>query len=790
MKVKKKSKVKGLFLILLIILIGSKSIFAENFLAKKDTIKIAVLNDGFKPPEEILNLITPQLNHMASDYFTVKFVYDEKYSSGYDYGNIKKSLNRALNDNKIDMILGFGEMITQTANEQSQNLSKPFISGTLIKDYFEEINLNSENKISKENLSLIISTDYLSKDLKFFSSIENYKTIYIGIPRYLVDNIEGIDKSISLLSKRINVELKLLKIDNDPGKLKTNLPEDMKAVYLPYHPKLSRKSLNELLGIFNSKKIRTFVDRGIIDPEVDALAGKSSGLSKEISRRIALNIFNVINGTKTSELNVLFYHTPKYVVNSKIAKQIGFKPNLNLKVEANFINENFDRQRNEVLNLPLLLRKVTAKNLSLAISQEQVKSTLKDKQIVRSNLLPQIGLGGKYEKTRGRNMNGMTPDEQTLAGFNVKQMIFNDEVISGYRSSDRLYEASKEENKMVKLDLFKQAEEIFYGYAQARIILDIHKENLRITEENLALAETRVSVGYSGKNEVYRWNMELAMKKANLLSAESNLQSIRIALNQMLNEDLNKDWSIEENVAKDENFNTINSFFAEVINSPENYDKFKYAAINYAKENSPELKVLKNNIEAKEIMASQKKRSFITPIIYTDFDYAHIFDQSKAQVTIPEDGWTFSVTASIPLFQGGKKISEIQKDQIVLDELSNRMILTGQVIELKVRTALRKLESSIPNIRFTQEASKNASKNFKIARDMYADGVINITQFLDAQNASFQAKQNSTIAKYKFLTDMSEFQRSMGFFAADKNEAQLSAIEEILKEKIFNTKKR
>jgi outer membrane protein len=171
---------------------------------------------------------------------------------------------------------------------------------------------------------------------------------------------------------------------------------------------------------------------------------------------------------------------------------------------------------------------------------------------------------------------------------------------------------------------------------------------------------------------------------------------------------------------------------------------------------------LKQYFEAQEIVVGQKNRSFFLPKFGAYFEYGHIFSQSDATLILPEDNNSISVAAFLPIFEGTGKIHSAQKEKIILKELTERLQFADELVEQRTRTALRLLESSYPNLSFSRDAADNAKLNLSVISDKYANGIVNITELLDAQNASYRANQNNAIAKYRFLSDLVELQRAGG----------------------------
>ena len=137
---------------------------------------------------------------------------------------------------------------------------------------------------------------------------------------------------------------------------------------------------------------------------------------------------------------------------------------------------------------------------------------------------------------------------------------------------------------------------------------------------------------------------------------------------------------------------------------------------------------------------------------------------------------TFQVGATYPLFQGAARSFEVSRTSEELQRLFEIDRLTRDLVERRTRTAFSRLGSSFPSIRFSQIAAENARRNFELVQDKYAQGLVNVTDLLEAQTVSFTADQNAIAAVYRFYIDLIVFQRSIGWFEFDRTQEEQDAL--------------
>lgn len=106
--------------------------------------------------------------------------------------------------------------------------------------------------------------------------------------------------------------------------------------------------------------------------------------------------------------------------------------------------------------------------------------------------------------------------------------------------------ASKYGYTQQKLDIILEAANNYLNILPAKTVLNVRKDDVALTKQNLVISKRRQTVGYSGQSDVYRWESILASAATNLLEAKNNVKLAKIKLNQLLNRPLNEDFIVQE----------------------------------------------------------------------------------------------------------------------------------------------------------------------------------------------------------------------------------------------------
>ena len=130
--------------------------------------------------------------------------------------------------------------------------------------------------------------------------------------------------------------------------------------------------------------------------------------------------------------------------------------------------------------------------------------------------------------------------------------------------------------------------------------------------------------------------------------------------------------------------------------------------------------------------------------------------------------WYMGIRMTYPIFRGGGRIFDLEKQDAELARLVFKTALTGQFTEKEIRSAAYAMYFSLPNITLTRKAMLSSVENYKIVEKKYSEGLVSITDLISAQNDRFTRETQAMIAVYQFLQDLSAFDRAVSrylFFA-------------------------
>ena len=86
-------------------------------------------------------------------------------------------------------------------------------------------------------------------------------------------------------------------------------------------------------------------------------------------------------------------------------------------------------------------------------------------------------------------------------------------------------------------------------------------------------------------------------------------------------------------------------------------------------------------------------------------------------------------------------------------------------IEARTRFAMNRTRGSYPALRYSQDAAFAAQENLALVTDAYAQGVVSVTDLIDAQDAALAADLSAADAQYAYLIDVVDILRSTSDFS-------------------------
>ncbi len=719
--------------------------------------------------DELIDSIESE-TRVLLDNVSLSFKTDPAFNAGWTFEGARNALEAALADNEVDLIILQGALGMSVAANYQGTLNKPVL-GAFLQDP-DIIGLPiRDGRSLKQNLNLVLADSTVENDMRLFSQLVRPSVVHVFINRGYMALRWDIDQ-VEAMGRKFGFRMEYLEMSESADEMIAQLSPDVEAVYVFPPLRLDSEERQKLLEAAIERKIPQFAFWGEAAVRDGVLAGGLPDLNTQLARRVALNIQAVVNGASPNDLDVYLPVEQKLFFNAKTAAAMEFTPSFDAIRYATIINEEF-LDSGESIDLSRAVSMALSANFDLQIQNEVTEISRQIRNISRSNMLPRINSNYQrveVDSTRASAPAGspiagsITPRVQQTAGITVNQMIYNDEIVSGYRSARKSFNSALEDQEAVKLNIIESTTVAYLQLLSARSILSIARDNLAVTQSNLQLARLRRQVGDSGPQDVFRFEAQEASDRSQVAEAEAQTEIARVALNQILNVDLNREWNPVDITLQSPEFRLSAQEIEPNVKDQSASIRLLQFLIQQARENSPELKSLQFLVEAQRINRGATERDFYIPDVSFQFDYDHIIDESRSAGAASLEGnnpWSAAIVLNFPILEGTGRFSDLRRQSAELNrlELSYNSLL--QQIETRAQQAYYNVTSSAQNIRFSTRAAERAQSNLEVVTSLYEQGASSIIDLLDAQNEAFIQKQNATIAVYDFFQDITRLERAI-----------------------------
>jgi len=760
----------------LIVLVALVTLHVGTSLAQtpEDGVTIGVVRDGPSQQDDLTAGIEEQVKLLLPPGVPVTFKSIPEFDANWEIDRIEVALRAALADPEVDYVLTTGILSSFIVAAGRVTLTKPVLSSYPQPSRLIELPVSDDGKSLVDNFTFVVLPLQLDADLEAFQMMVSFDTLHVAIDDAVVDEAKEYTEEIEAFERDYKIKIKFLPVYRDPAQNAAEIDSTIQAVMLTYAPRLTTGQRRDFIEKLNAYGIPTFSHISHRDVEMGALAALTPDFSTQLTRRLAMDISELYRGKAVNDLPVALTIQSKLLINAKTAVEIGYVPSLSVRGFASLLHPEYLDEDARPLTFDEVLVIAGEQSRTLQIVDTEVEQSRRLSQTVRGPMLPQISAGADADRIENEYFENQTllPIERSRVGLSLTQMIYNDQLISNYRSSKRLYESDLHGRDVVLMDVMTEAGDAFLNYVLARALYQVTEDNYKLTEDNLDLARRRLDVGYSGPDEVFRWEAQLASQRVELFDSEANIQRQRIALNQLLALDQSIRWVPQEIEVNQEEFHFLDGRITEVFSNAMTFEKFRSFMVTFGEENSPELLALVMAIEAQSVQLGQRKRQFILPQFGLSLDYNYMFHREPDVAGFDKSTYFFRVFASLPLFEGASRYYDKERIKTGLYGLEFQSELTRDRVERRIRTAIRLIEASYPSLTYSRTAAENAKKNLDVVQEKYSQGIVNVTDLLSAQSESFVTGQQAVATTYRFLLDLLEFQRALAWFESLKNEEQ------------------
>jgi outer membrane protein len=517
---------------------------------------------------------------------------------------------------------------------------------------------------------------------------------------------------------------------------------------------------------------------------------------QRVARRGALNVQRILLGDEAGELPVDYPATSRLTINMATARAIGIEPNWKVLTEALLIEDDANLPA-QTWTLSSAARQAVNTNLEMRVQDQIVLAGEQDPKIANSVRLPQVGAGlgaSFYDYSTARSTDGLVPERSLVGSLNLQQVVWDDRTWAGVDIQNSLQEVRVLDRDSIRLDITLESSVGYLEVLRAKTLSRILRENLNLTRNNLEVARVRVDTGIATRQEIFRWENQIATSRRSVVDVQALVRIEELLLNRVLNRPLEEPFGTEDVGLDDSSLLTDPQGFYAFIENPKDFKTLRDFLALEAMKVSPELQAIDAATRAQTRVLTATDRAFWSPTVSVDAGLRGFFLRSEldsidggALATTNEDdlgsvNWNFGVNLTYPIFEGTARTAEQDKAGEELSRLNFERSLVAQRIDTDVRVAMLAAQASYAGIELSNDAAEAARANYGLVAIQYQRGTATILDLLDAQNISVTANEDAADALYRFLIDIVRVQRAVGRFEFSMSAAERDAFLDRLEE--------
>jgi outer membrane protein len=383
-------------------------------------------------------------------------------------------------------------------------------------------------------------------------------------------------------------------------------------------------------------------------------------------------------------------------------------------------------------------------NIELNAERENIKASEEDINISKADYKPTISLSGSKSIENTNKLTNQSGGDATINDADpFTTSIKLEQTLLDY-GRDLTLEKNITALDLAKARLIKKEQDVLHSAVDAYTNLILAREKQDINRKNLNLLRRQVENDKIRRDRGQITNTDLAQSESSLAGAQAQFTQAKSDL-------LIAKLTYENIIGKIADPNQLKKNSKSIVNIPNSLSD----AINLSKQNNPDIKIAKFDLEQseKDVAISQ---SDLKPSASLSLERSYSDDLSSTIDEREKD--VLKATVSWPFFTGGKTQSKINKQSNLTTR--KRLLLDHAVRtnETNVASAWSSLESSKSflnsvkvQVRAAQIANEGIAAEYERGSRTTLDVIQSNSLLLSAQLSQVNSERNYLMAQYNLL---------------------------------------
>ncbi|MCY3758182.1 MAG: ABC transporter substrate binding protein, partial [Acidobacteria bacterium] len=537
-----------------------------------------------------------EVGRLLGGRYKVLFPSEKQLVGDWSAASARHNIEGLLGDSEIDAVLVIGIVGPAYVTRRAE-IPKPVVAAVVLDPENSGIPVETREQplrgregVKRFRVSGVSNLSYVSYNQDLTRELEMFREIAPFARRLTILMIEGWLEELAAVLERLKqtfrgmgFETTFLPVGASVDETLESLPENTEAVMLGGMPHLSSEEFEQLIAGLTERKLPTYSLRGQRDVQRGVMAGLQADRNTlYLVRRVALNLFNLVQGEDAAELPVDLSVEEQLTINMTNARAVQIDPTFALLTEADLIGETEEPSVRRV-SLSSVVREAASANLDFIAAGQRVEAGFQLVREARSAVWPQASVSSQGSVFQGIG-------RQIAGAAGISQLVYSEQARSIYDVERQLQKSRGEQRVQLRLDTILQGAQGYLDILRAKTIREIEKTNLRLTRSNLRIARTRVDVGRAGRDEVLRWRSQIAQNRRRVIDAWAGHNRAKIVLNRILNRRIEEPFETAEAGLDDPELTVNFQVLKPYITSPRSFRLFREFMTREALDGSPELR--------------------------------------------------------------------------------------------------------------------------------------------------------------------------------------------------------
>lgn len=420
-----------------------------------------------------------------------------------------------------------------------------------------------------------------------------------------------------------------------------------------------------------------------------------------------------------------------------------------LLLPALFFSASIGQAESRSLTLQECIDIAIANNPRIEIARQQYQGNEGVLTQAKSLYLPRLSGGVGYGHQYIDSETPITDDNVGSALLRASQLIFDFGKTTGLIDAQSFNLSASEENlAQVYHDIVFQVKSSFYAVLESQRLITVAEQAVANYEQQLYRAQRYYEAGVRTRIDVTNAQVNLSNQKLNLLRANSNYKTSRVALEKVIGsipyngdyEPVSSEPPLEELAAK----------------KPEMPGPLEQLLLS-ADENRPGLKQFDFLVQAADSSVTQAKGDY-WPTIDAIGDY------NRYETDLPSlaDQWQISARLNWEFFSGFETEGKVAEAEAQLREVKASLRDFQLEVTQDVTDSYLRAEENREGVDIADETLELAAENLRLAEGRYKAGLGDLLEFNDAQLLFTQNQSDLVVTYYTYLTALARIERAVG----------------------------